>query len=433
MAWGTKTRIPLGVCSPPSLLSEQLKKKEAVVYTDNGNRSTNGHELLRTLEPLLPKLGISRVADISSLEVGSFPVFQTVRPHLFTHSISGQNTGSQGKGTTAIQAQLSCIMEGLETYCAEPKELHLIRGSYKDISKSHLAINPQAFLSYFTPDPIQLEEPIMWEEVYSVELDDCVMIPAQLIYFPFHPYDYNCRFIYPPTSNGLASGATYLEAVIHALYETIERHYMSWEQQDGNLCHELLLEDSLSVIEAGHVSASEFRLFITLLPDVEKDLPFVVCQMRESKVVGYGCSSNLRMSIERAVSECLQSHATVTSGSREDLSWRTVRSFPKRFTKKHQVDQIYRESELSNQIINRGFITLQEEYQFIRTWLTQQGFNTILIANLTRRGIDIPVVKTIIPGLGMPIYMRGIYEKGVLQRTEDTIVAYQYPTIRTQE
>ena len=70
----------------------------------------------------------------------------------------------------------------------------------------------------------------MWGEAFSVHDDDSVLLPAPLIYFPWLASEYQTRSLYMSQSNGLASGASFLEAVIHGLYEVIERHYIGLEE-----------------------------------------------------------------------------------------------------------------------------------------------------------------------------------------------------------
>ena len=47
----------------------------------------------------------------------------------------------------------------------------------------------------------------------------------------------------------------------------------------------------------------------------------------------------------------------------------------------------------------RTFHDLQDEYQFLLRWLHRAGFPLVVLANLAREGIDIPVVRAVVPGL----------------------------------
>src|SRR5262249_31413612 len=127
------------------LVRKALQCHEPIVYSCNGNRCQDGAIFLRTVEEKLGLLGISRVADISYLATHYFPVYQTTRPNILFHSSLGQNSGSQGKGRTLTQAKLSCIMETVETWCGEPRNVPLIRGCFRFLQEHHIIANPQGF------------------------------------------------------------------------------------------------------------------------------------------------------------------------------------------------------------------------------------------------------------------------------------------------
>ena len=112
------------------MVAEELTEKaDVIVYAENGDRSSDGSALLARLEVLLPWLGITRVGEVSQLAPNGFPVCQSTRPNLLHHVSYGMNTGSQGKGPSRLQAQLSCMMEAVEGYCAEPRNVAFIRSS----------------------------------------------------------------------------------------------------------------------------------------------------------------------------------------------------------------------------------------------------------------------------------------------------------------
>jgi hypothetical protein len=50
-------------------------------------------------------------------------------------------------------------------------------------------------------------------------------------------------------------------------------------------------------------------------------------------------------------------------------------------------------------VIHRKFRDMRDEFRFLSRWLHRSRFPFTYVANLTRRGIDFPVVKVIIPGM----------------------------------
>jgi hypothetical protein len=49
--------------------------------------------------------------------------------------------------------------------------------------------------------------------------------------------------------------------------------------------------------------------------------------------------------------------------------------------------------------VTRRFDDLRAEFRFLLRWLHDAGFPVAYLANLTRRGIEFPVVKAIVPGM----------------------------------
>ena len=70
-------------------------------------------EALRRLLSIKNGLGITRIADLTGLDITGVPVAQAVRPR------SRSNAVSQGKGSTLSDAAISAILESAESFFAE--------------------------------------------------------------------------------------------------------------------------------------------------------------------------------------------------------------------------------------------------------------------------------------------------------------------------
>ena len=71
-------------------------------------RARDALETLAWVQPLLPRFGITRVANITGLDRIGIPVWISVRPHGRSLSVA------QGKGLTPELAQASAVMESIE-------------------------------------------------------------------------------------------------------------------------------------------------------------------------------------------------------------------------------------------------------------------------------------------------------------------------------
>ena len=85
-------------------------------YNSETQRTISPEETLQKVESLLPVAGITRVADITSLDRIGIPVYSSIRPMAKDGAISVYN----GKGATPVEAKVSAMMEGIERCSAEP-------------------------------------------------------------------------------------------------------------------------------------------------------------------------------------------------------------------------------------------------------------------------------------------------------------------------
>jgi YcaO-like protein with predicted kinase domain len=388
-------------CSNQELI-DGLKRSEEVVYTDNGNRAVKATTALRRIMPVLSAAGVSRLAEISQLTRGNFPVFQSSRPEILFHSSVGQNTGAQGKGRTLAQAKISCAMETLENVCMEPRNERLIRNTYAFLRRQHAVLPPWLFALQRGVAKPAATEPFVWTQALLLPNREPVLVPAEHVYFPFLPRDYGTRPTFTSTSNGVAAGSTYLEAAIHALYEVIERHYYGlWDT--GKIRARAFMSSELDAVphvrQFRHATQAEFEMEVPALrvPRM-KNLPMCVCWLLRRDgtwLYGSGCASLFNTAILRAVSEATQAWAVLASGAREDLSQQATVTSLKNFP----AMQTLTRKEYLKTTLNRQFDDLREEYRFLVSWLKSVGFPMIVIANLTRNGLNVPVVKAIVPGL----------------------------------
>lgn len=419
--------------SPKSVsdLKRGLSRSEKVVYKSNGFRTTKAEVFFKKIEKILPKVGVKRVANISFMSATKYPVFQSCRPSMFYHSSTGQNTGAQGKGPHLNQALISCAMEAIEGFCAEPREVELIRATYNQIKNQYVVIDPDLYLQNISNPNAKHDEPLMWTKALHLQLGCEVLIPAETVYFPFLNSLYRTKGHFPSSTNGLASGATYLEATIHALYEVIERHYHA-RLADGKILVEALYEEELVQIGIAETTAAmrgEFELQLyTLEISKIKNLPVVMCLLVGDNQVyyGMGCSSTVEISIDRALSEALQSHATAISGTREDLEEliNCEQEVESLFAKVPQPDRrTLRVKDFAKRVHNKRFSNLNKELQFVLKWIRQLGINDVVVANLNREGIDIPVVKVVIPELEQPSDIRTSS-----RFTADKLFKHKYPS-----
>ena len=84
-------------------------------YVGTSHRVVPPEETLRRFSPKLSVAGVTRIADITGLDRVGIPVFSAIRPSASQGAVSVHS----GKGTTAVEAKVSAMMESFERYSAE--------------------------------------------------------------------------------------------------------------------------------------------------------------------------------------------------------------------------------------------------------------------------------------------------------------------------
>src|SRR3989338_8482029 len=96
-------------------------------------------QTLERLFPVMEKIGVTRVADVTGMDKVGIPVITCIRPYSKNISVS------QGKGLTFELAQISAMMEAVESFYLENPPPRVTQGKYIDLAKNHLIENPRSF------------------------------------------------------------------------------------------------------------------------------------------------------------------------------------------------------------------------------------------------------------------------------------------------
>ncbi|QWA25935.1 YcaO-like family protein [Streptomyces sp. JCM17656] len=184
-------------------------------------------ETWQRLVPLLPAVGITRVADVTGLDDIGVPVWQAVRPNSANLSVS------QGKGITHELARVSAAMESFELHCAERPQLITRTASPSQLSSQ---------LPYDWADLVLLDHhamatgrPITWCQSENLLTGTTAWVPTESVVVDM---TLRTRWVPPTvktTSNGLASGNILEEATVHALLELMERHALALAREGAGL------------------------------------------------------------------------------------------------------------------------------------------------------------------------------------------------------
>jgi ribosomal protein S12 methylthiotransferase accessory factor len=268
------------------------------------------------IEPLLGDYGITRIADVTGLDVLGVPVAMSVRPLARTLSVS------QGKGQNFLLAKISAAMEAMEFWHTEFRHPALAHQGTpaRDLDLPYrieeLALGADALI---TEDTV-----LDWVTATGLGGGAVAPVPARLVTVP---RDERSSW-FPPglfwSTNGLASGNNYQEACLHAIYEVIERDAVSRRINGApaEYVEPMSVDDPGCAEVIERITAAGATLRITRVSsrfDVpcfgatvwSPDFP-VVC-------LGWGAHLDAGVALSRAVTEAAQSRLTMIAGSRDDL------------------------------------------------------------------------------------------------------------------
>ncbi|MDD1730458.1 MAG: YcaO-related McrA-glycine thioamidation protein [Methanospirillum sp.] len=366
-------------------------------YQQETHRTRSPEDTYAIIRDLVVPAGITRVADITGLDRLGIPVFSCIRPDAAEGSISVYN----GKGATEIAARVSAIMEGLERYSAELHD-RTPEVATVDHLKDRQIVNPEELI---LPLGVSLNFPIPWYPAYDIMQNQEVLVPAHAI---FHPVQRTMGQLFRTSTNGIASGNTLEEAIFHALCEIIERDAWSLAEaanKGGPIITSIENPTILALLNRFRDAGVEITL-----RDISSDigLPTVAAvaddvMLRDPTLlcIGMGTHAVPEIAILRALTEAAQSRATQIHGAREDTQEghmkrqigydRTKRLNKKWFENGDTIDLAGMYSYRSDDFLDDIIYTLKQ--------LEAVGITRVLVTDLTRPEIGIPVVRVIVPGL----------------------------------
>lgn len=373
-------------------------------------RRKTPQETLTFLKPLLKKFGITRVADIGGLDTIGIPVAVCVRPN------SKHLSGSQGKGRTRELAQISAIMESIESYHTENAPPADIQGTYQNLSKNYPLLNPNLFQSGHFQHRDLLNLDMGWIECLDLINEKSIYIPHTIVNINSSQLNPEWGF-YQLTSNGLASGNTLSEAICHGLYEVIERDSVwRWMQLSPEESEKTLIDMTTIDSEENRYLIERFRQAGCKIKvwDAASSvgIPTYYCILYDEKRLSaggeyFGCGSHLSQDIalSRALTEVAQARATLISGSRDDV-------YPEVYEQQRIQQKNIMTPELSQmeKPIQGGknykaclrpnvSQSLLGNIKTTLECLKANGYQNAIVFNHTKMEFNVPVVQVFVPGM----------------------------------
>ena len=210
----------------------------------------------------------------------------------------------------------------------------------------------------------------------------------------------------------MASGNHPLEAICHAICEIVERDATSlWylrdkRERDATRVDLNSVDDAACRAVLDRLGKSGFTVAVW---DVTPDLgvPAFDCLIVDERVEGghsgggAGCHPVAEIALLRALTEAVQVRNTYVTGSRDDLPADDYA--PAGQVEKRERIRLRTASPGPSRdfrtIASHRFETFAEECRWLLARLAAVGCTQVLVVDLTRPDIGVPVVRVVIPGL----------------------------------
>lgn len=372
------------------------------------HRLISPQETVARIAPLLPVMGITRVANVTGLDRIGIPVVMVCRPNSRSISVS------QGKGQDLWAAKASGIMESIESYHAERITLPLKLGSLEELRYTHDLVEverlPRLSDSRFTPF-VQL----LWIEGRNLMTDRRLWLPYEMVHLNYAlplPSGHGC---FVASSNGLASGNHRLEAICHGICEVVERDAITlWhrlpetvqaatrldlDSVEDPICRGLLARFAAADVQVAAWDATS-----------DVGIPCVLCRILERvepprtaarPSSGMGCHPCREVALLRALSEAAQSRLTFISGARDDMPREEYDRFltTETFALWQSLMAEGTAQKALSDLPSHESPSFEDDLTWMLARLNAIGISQVAAVDLAKPEFGVAVVRIVIPGL----------------------------------
>lgn len=379
---------------------------EELTYFKGTHRVIAPKKTIEINEDKLKTAGITRIADITDLDRIGLPVYTAIRP---TAEYGGVSVYG-GKGISKDHAKASAMMEGFERYSAERQDSDEITvATANEISSNGDYIDPK---SLNLPKEFEKKDisdiSLEWSIAHDLITDKDYYIPTNAIYHPY-THENNVESLFKSNTNGLASGNILEEAILHGIFEVIERDawsifeltHKNYSQIDLDTIESEIINETIEKFTSNgiNIKLMDFTADINV-PTIAASADDTVTRDAGLLTLGIGTHLDPEVAILRALTEVAQSRATQINGARED----TVRADFAReagYERMKRINKYYfkqEEEQISlSDIENKSTTSINDDLEIVKKELASNEIKHVLYHDLTRPELDVSVVRVVIP------------------------------------
>ncbi|MES5098615.1 YcaO-like family protein [Agrobacterium sp. BA1120] len=372
----------------------------------DNQRACSAGETLERVSPFLRRLGITRLARQTDLDDIGIAVWCAYAPNAKAIVIA------QGKGMDDNAAKTSAAMEAIERSVATNPACILRVTNWNNLeaegqtvhtldcllSPHAKAVTPAEDLSWVRANHLLTGKPL-WLPYDAVHLDRTVLSPR-----------------YWQSSDGLASGNTREEALLHGLLERVERDALTlWQVTpaakryrsaiDTKTITQPDLREALDKIDRAGLDIVLFDIttdlaipcIVALLGPKNRTNPRAIRHV--DITLGAGASTMPEVAAMRAVTEAVQSRMTFIAGARDDL-------LPDIFSQSAEIASVEALNAEAckdlNNLPSLDSTSTKASLQTVLTRLESCGIHELFAVDLSPEWLPASVVKVIAPQLENP-------------------------------
>jgi ribosomal protein S12 methylthiotransferase accessory factor len=375
-------------------------------YKVGTHRQRTPSETFALIEPYLAAAGVTRIADVTGLDNVGVPTTLALRPNSPTMACSS------GKGMTIEAARVSGAMEAIELHAAEIVQPPHVRASYREIAASY-RVAPVHDLQLTRSSLFNEDWPFRWVLGWDLLTQGEVAVPLAVVEMSRSRARVTDLGAFLVSSNGLASGNSFLEAVAAALYEVTER--------DAVACYRAACQ--AGVLQPRALSAASLRTYplVSLVLDrcdaagvqvvvydctVDTDIAtydaYVYDLVYDGLGLFHGHGTHLdgEVAVLRAVTEALQGRLNYIAGSRDDI-FRSAFSRVRGSGTRQVVASLHRDATSGPHAAVRpsqATDTFEDDINELLKRLQRAGMDHVVVVDITPPGFPIHVVRVVVPG-----------------------------------